>query len=150
TVSAPGTYTVTVTDPTNGCTSTATTVVDQNITKPGANASGGTLTCVVLSIQLNASSSTGGVTYSWKGPGGYASGQQNPTVGVTGTYTVTVTNPVNGCTSTATAVVDQNITKPGANATGGTLTCVVLSVQLKGSSSTGGVTYSWSGPGGYT
>src|SRR4029079_6489027 len=112
-----------------GCTSTATAVVDQDITAPGASASGGRLTCVVLSIQLSASSSTGGVSYSWKGPGGYTSGSQNPTVSTVGTYTVTVTNPVNGCTSTATATVTQNITAPGAQATGGEVTCSVTSIQ---------------------
>ena len=77
--------------------------VNENRTAPGAQATGGTLTCIANSVQLGASSSTGGVTYSWSGPGGFNSALQNPTVSVTGTYTVTVTNPANGCTSTASA-----------------------------------------------
>jgi len=150
TVSTAGTYTVTVTNGSNGCTSTATAVVTQDITAPGASATGGRLTCAVTSVQLMASSSTAGVTFSWSGPGGFTSSDQNPTVSTAGTYTVTVTNGANGCTSTATAEVTQDITAPGASATGGRLTCLITSVQLMASSSAAGVTFSWSGPGGFT
>lgn len=150
TISNPGSYTVVITKTDNGCTSSANANVTQDIAAPGASASGGRLTCVVTSIQLTASSPTGGVTYSWSGPNGFTSTQQNPSVSTLGTYTVTVTNTDNGCTSSANAMVTQDITAPGAGATGGRLTCAVTSIQLMGSSQTGGVTYSWSGPNGFT
>ncbi|MEJ6583973.1 MAG: PKD domain-containing protein [Crocinitomicaceae bacterium] len=150
TVNLPGTYTLTVTNPTNGCTSTATVNVTQNITPPNANA--GTpqlLTCTTTSVVLNGSSSTGGVTFSWAGPGIVSGGTTaTPTVNLLGTYTLTVTNPVNGCTATSTVNVTQNITPPNVNAGAPqVLSCAVTSINLNGSSSTGGVTFSWAGPG---
>jgi hypothetical protein len=149
-VSAPGTYIVTVTNPVNGCTNSAHVSVSQNITAPGASASGGELNCIVTSVQLNATSSTAGVTFSWTGPNGFSSSQQNPTVNGAGTYSVIVTNPVNGCTSMATANVSQNTSAPGASAAGGQLNCITTSVQLVASSSTGGVLFSWTGPNGFS
>ena len=61
-------------------------------------------------------------------------------------YVLTVTG-ANGCTSTANALVDEDLTCPGASATGGTLTCDVTSVMLMGG---GNGSYSWTGPGGFT
>src|SRR5207244_3150514 len=112
TVSNPGTYTVVVTNPVNGCTSSAQAIVTQNIIAPSASATGGQLTCVVLSVQLTASSSTVGVTYSLTGPNGFSSNSQNPTGSNPGSYFVVVTDPVNGCTTSATALVTQDITPP--------------------------------------
>ena len=150
TVNQPGTYTLTVTNPANGCTATSTVNVTQNITPPNANA--GTpqaLTCAVTSVALNGSSSTGGVTFSWAGPGIVSGGTTaTPTVNAPGTYTLTVTNPTNGCTATSTVNVTQTVTPPNANAGAAQLlNCSITSVGLNGSSSTGGVTFAWAGPG---
>lgn len=149
-VNAPGTYTVTVTNPANGCTSTDVVIVNQNITAPNSNAGlDQTLTCVVTSLNLGGSSSTPGATFAWAGPS-ITSGATlaTPTVNGPGTYTVTVTDPANGCTSTDVALVNQNIVVPNSNAgLDQTLTCVVTSINLGGSSTTPGVTYAWSGPG---
>jgi hypothetical protein len=147
-VSTTGTYTLTVTNSSTGCQSIASTTVTQNTTAPGATASaGGTLNCTNTSVTLSGSSSTSGVTYNWSGPNSFTSASQNPLVTTPGTYTLTVTNPANGCTSTANTIVSQSETLPGASAgVNGTLTCSVTSVTLTGSSPTSGVTYSWSGP----
>ncbi|MBL0043531.1 MAG: hypothetical protein IPP33_03645 [Flavobacteriales bacterium] len=143
TVNAAGTYTLTVTNAQTGCTATDAAVVTANTTLPGAQATGGTLNCTVLSVQLGGS---GNGTFSWSGPNNFTSNEQNPTVSVAGTYVLTVTG-ANGCTSTAQAVVEQDNTLPGAQATGGTLNCTVSSIQLGGS---GNGTFSWSGPNGFT
>ena len=150
TVNAPGTYTVTVTNPANSCTSPATVNVTQNITPPNANAGPAqVLTCTNTTRVLSGSSSTGGVTFSWAGPGIVSGGATaTPTVNAPGTYTLTVTNPANGCNATSTVNVTQNITPPNVNAgTPQVLTCTATSVALNGSSSTGGATFSWAGPG---
>jgi len=86
----------------------------------------------------------GGTNYSWTGPNGYSSNQQNPTFSATsqsaGTYTVTVTNL--GCASTieVTLVVDPalntNIIGP-SNVDQLTPTSFVVSQNL-------GSTYTWS------
>jgi gliding motility-associated-like protein len=148
TVNASGTYTVTVTDPANGCTATATTSVTTNTTPPDANA-GATqvLTCTAPAVNLAGSSVTSGATYSWSGPGIASGGATaTPSVNAAGTYTVTVTDPANGCTATSTVAVTSNITVPDANAgTAGSLTCVTTSLNLNGSSVTPGATFSWSG-----
>jgi gliding motility-associated-like protein len=150
TINQPGTYTQTVTDPANGCTATATVNITQNITPPNANA-GVTqvLNCTTTSVVLNGSSSTVGATFSWAGPGIVSGGATaTPTVNQPGTYTQTVTDPANGCTSTATVNITQNITPPNANAGASqVLSCSVTSVSLNGSSSTVGATFSWAGPG---
>ncbi|TAG18609.1 MAG: DUF11 domain-containing protein, partial [Cytophagales bacterium] len=148
TVNQPGNYNVTITNPANGCTETATAVVTQNIVKPNASATGGRLTCTVTSINISAASTTAGVTYAWTGPGITAGANTaTPTVNQPGSYVVTVTNPANGCTETATATVTQDIVKPNASATGGRLTCTVTSINISAASTTAGVTYAWTGPG---
>ena len=150
TVNLLGTYTLTVTNPVNGCTATATVNVTQNITPPNANAGAAQiLNCTVTSVALNGSSTTGGATFSWAGPGIVSGGATaSPTVNQPGAYTLTVTDPANGCTSTATVNVTQNITSPNANAgTPQILNCTVTSVALNGSSLTAGAAFAWAGPG---
>jgi hypothetical protein len=146
-VTAAGVYTLRVTNPANGCTSTATASVTVNNTPPGATATGGLVTCTTTSTTLTGGPA--GFNYAWTGPGGFTSAVQSPT-GVTaaGTYTLVVTNPANGCTSTATASVTVNNTPPGATATGGLVTCTTTSTTLTGGPA--GFNYAWTGPGGFT
>ncbi|MFN5181783.1 MAG: hypothetical protein ACK5D5_02020, partial [Bacteroidota bacterium] len=138
-----GLYTVTVT--LNGCTSTATTSVTVN-PLPIVSVSNTGPYCVGSTISL---STTGGGTYNWVGPNGFASTQQNPsipssTTAMSGNYSVTVT--LNGCTATATNSVTVNaIPLATANNTGPY--CLTTPVVLNGG---GGGTYSWSGPNGFT
>jgi len=134
TVSSPGTYTVTVTSSV-GCTSTASTVVTQDITPPNAQISGSDdLTCTVTSVTRTAS---GGVSYAWSNGANTA----ETTITSAGTYTVTVTAS-NGCTSTASTVVSENITVPNVEISGeDQLTCTVTTVTRTAS---GGISYAWS------
>ena len=144
-VSVGGVYTLKVTNTNNGCTATATASVSVNNTAPGATATGGTITCTTTSVNLTGGPS--GFSYSWTGPGGFTSTVQSPT-GVTagGLYTLRVTNPANGCTSTATASVSTNTTAPTAGATGNTIQCGQTTTTITGTPATG-VTYLWTGPG---
>ena len=140
-----GTYTVTVTDG-NGCTATASTSVTVNAL-PTATAGSNSPVCIGGTINLT---SSGGTSYSWSGPGGFTSTQQNPTranatVAMSGAYTVTVTN-ANGCSATATTNVTVNAL-PTATASSNSPVCAGSTINL---TATGGTTYSWSGPGGFT
>ncbi|MEI2420174.1 hypothetical protein V6O07_07855, partial [Arthrospira platensis SPKY2] len=94
----------------NGCQSfaSATVVLDDEV--PGATAMGGTLDCNTASITLMA---TGNGSFSWSGPDGFVSSEQNPTVSVAGTYNLTVTG-ANGCQSFASAEVILDNELPGA------------------------------------
>ncbi len=136
-ITSAGTYTVTVTDPANGCASTATTVVTLNNTPPVAGITGTTnLSCTTLNVERTA---TGGGTYLWSNSLGTSA-----TVNITsaGTYTVTVTDLANGCTSTATTAVTIDTTVPTPSINGSTnLTCTTLSVER---TAVGGGTYLWS------
>jgi hypothetical protein len=144
TASSSGIYTVTVTNEI-GCTATATTRVIVSI--PSPSASTGEIVCEGLTLNLFA---TGGQTYSWTGPGNFASNQQNPSIFLvqnnrTGTFFVTATDSV-GCTATASVDVVVN-SLPSVTATGNSPVCAGQNLQLNASS--GGVSYSWSGPNGF-
>jgi gliding motility-associated-like protein len=141
---AAGTYTVSVTD-LNSCTNSATTTVIVNAL-PAVVASGNAV-CENGTISLTAS---GGNTYSWSGPGGYSSPAQNPaipsaTTAMSGTYTVTVTGN-NLCVNTQTTNVLVN-PLPAVNPVSNTPVCENNPIDLNAS---GGSTYAWSGPNGFT
>ncbi|QQS29315.1 MAG: T9SS type A sorting domain-containing protein [Sphingobacteriales bacterium] len=142
-----GTYSVTVSD-NIGCS--AETSVTVSISGSGftVNVTGNTNTCIGGSISLTASA-VGAVSYSWLGPDGFVSSgasftRLNATAGMSGIYTVFVTN-ANGCVITATREVTVSSTT--AIVTGTTNVCVGGSINLIAS---GGNTYQWSGPGGFS
>ena len=145
TVTTPGTYTVTVTSSTNGCTATSATIITQNITPPTAAITSlpnpAVLTCTTTSIALTA---TGGGTYAWVTGSTNLGTQATIQATTTGTYTVTVTG-TNGCTATASTIVSQNTTAPTAAIASAPatsiLTCSTTTINLTAS---GGISYSWS------
>ncbi|GAB3493294.1 hypothetical protein GCM10027341_08410 [Spirosoma knui] len=103
TVSAAGTYSVRVANA-SGCVSTTTTSVDQDNTAPVASlVSSGSLTCSVTSVTLTASPS--GQHYMFSGPGILSQNGNTVVVNAGGTYSVTVSNPITGCSSTTTTTV---------------------------------------------
>lgn len=119
-VSAAGKYVLTVFNPANGCTASDSAYVLNNNAKPNVNAGADKmLTCSVSSVVLNGSSTTAGATFNWSTIGGHiVSGGTTaaPTVDAAGTYILTVTNPVNGCTAKDTAMVILNNYPPYVNA----------------------------------
>jgi uncharacterized repeat protein (TIGR03803 family) len=150
-VNIPGNYIVTVTY--GSLSKSDTVVVTKNKDVPDFTTSiSGSITCNVFSVILSASSSVVGVSFNWTGPVGYTSSQPITTTTIPGNYTVTVFNPLNGCSSTDTITVQQNIAEP-ENVTAtveNMLTCVQTGVTLTGSSTTTGVRYNWSGPDGFS
>jgi hypothetical protein len=147
--SVPGVYVLTTQNPINGCTSTASTTVILNNTPPGVTAVGGLKTCINPTVTLLATSNTPGVTFKWSGPNNFISTLPNPVVSLVGTYAVTATNPVNGCTSATTVSVTQNITTPTLTTTTATINCYNPAPHVLATSQTNGATFSWSGPNGY-
>ena len=149
-INACGTYTLVVTNTSNGCTNTASVSVVCDQTPPDLAASNnGPFTCTQTSVTINASSSTSGLSFLWTGPG-FSSNLQNVPVSQPGTYSVVATNPSNGCSRAAQTVVLSDNTPPAANSSAdGPLTCADTLVQLTGSPS-GNFSYAWTGPGGFT
>ncbi len=160
-----GTYTITVSNDCGSVTASGTitvnapavTLQDLNIA-PACE--GGT-----INLAANPSGTpTGTVTYHWSGPNSFTSDEQNPQISnVTsvnaGSYyvTATATNVVNGvsCTATSTKSTIVSVSTPHielADLEDTTVcagTTLSMRVQKVGSSS-GSVTYEWSGPNGFT
>lgn len=151
-----GPYQVTVTD-NAGCTTVALVSVPFDTLAPLANAGApDTLTCGVTSLQLDGSGSAQGAQYSyeWTTISGLITQggtTLNPTIGLPGTYTIMVTNQLNGCTATSSVVVQPDLNAPQISLVkADTLTCAVTSIVLNGSGSSSGpeFTASWSTPNG--
>ena len=149
TASQTGTFTITITNAANGCTASDTAIITESKDKPVVVATGGKITCATSSIKLQViiTPTNGTYSYAWTGPANYTSTDKDPAVGTEGTYTVVATDTKNGCTATDTAKVTKDTDLPGASATGGMLTCTTKTITLKGSSTTSGVAYKWTGPG---
>jgi len=120
-----GVYAVNVTFPAaSGCPPATDTINVQVLAAPMAPApSNSGYYCSGDAIQLMANPPAGTYTYSWTGPNGFTSTQQNPVitnsmVSNAGTYAVTISNALN-CSSTGITQVDvrQNPAKPVINGT---------------------------------
>lgn len=140
-----GIYTVTVASAA-GCTSSATTTVavldslDIVISANDSICYGGTITLNV----------TSGVSYDWSGPNGWTANSQytgvpNVTDASSGEYIVNVTDS-NGCISTATTNIIVN-PLPVIALSSNSPVCENQTITLNAS---GGITYAWSGPNGFS
>jgi gliding motility-associated-like protein len=143
-----GNYSFTVTAA-NGCTASASGNVTVHPT-PTISASGSTV-CVNGNLTLF-SNSFPGSTFSWTGPVGFASNQQNPTVpnpivALTGNYNVVATSAA-GCTTAAVAHASV-VPLPVVSFTTTTPRCFGETLVLNASATTGGAQFSWSGPNGF-
>lgn len=149
-VSEAGEYALTITDPSDGCTATSTTTVNVDTWPPTVVLTSGILTCAQLNTTIAATVTPPNCTFNWLGPNGFSNTQQNPVVSEPGPYTVTVTNPANGCTATETQLVVQDIVPPDITASvSGPITCATPVVTLFCGSQTPNVTFDWIGPNGF-
>lgn len=151
-VNTPGTYTVVATD-INGCTGTSQATVTSDTQKPNvsANASG-SISCSTPNVTLTASSSTSGLSYAWASSNGFSATGNPTTTQQAGTFTVTATNPTNGCSNTATVNVAASNDKPILATKGGTITCkdTVVNIAVTVTGNTTGLTYKWASTNGFS
>ncbi len=145
-----GTYSLTVT--VNGCTSTAGSIaVTVNSAASTPNASSNSPVCA--GNTLNLSTSVTGATYTWTGPNGFSSTQQNPSISnitatEAGTYTLTVTS--GSCTSApASITVAVNNALASPTITTAASACVGGAISLS-TAAVSNASYAWSGPNGFT
>ncbi|MBA3663096.1 MAG: gliding motility-associated C-terminal domain-containing protein [Bacteroidetes bacterium] len=150
TTAATGIYSVTAAA--SGCTGTAGTIsVTVNPIPVTPTATNNSTLCAGQTLNLTAAPN-GAASYSWTGPNGFTSTTQNPSIaGVTtaasGVYSVT--QVVNGCTSlagTTTATINPIPATPTAGSNGPI--CAGQTLNLAGLPN--GLTYSWTGPNGFT
>ncbi len=115
-VSVKGIYTVYAYTNLEGCFAKKTVNVLENKEPPNVNAGDDkALTCLITSIQLSGSSSTPNATYLWSTlDGNIVSGGTTltPTIDKAGTYTLTVTDPINGCQASDTVLVTNTPPTP--------------------------------------
>jgi len=106
-VSTAGKYNVKITNQANGCSSSSSVKVDENIAAPEGVAASvlGSISCGMPSVRLNGSATLDKVTYTWSGPQDFLSTKRNPETTLPGEYTLTATNPWNGCTTKANVTV---------------------------------------------
>lgn len=157
-----GTYTLRVTDDSNGCTSTAPVEVNQDVTLPQVIvAPPSLLNCEQLEQTLDATGSDQGPNFDllWKASNGgniaADQGTATPLVDATGTYELVITNLTTACKDSFSLVVQDTInTISAAIEIPGLLTCDAPSTSLDVAASTSvgtDIQYIWStDTGGFT
>lgn len=151
TVNAPGTYTLQISNPANGCTNSASVTVTRDTLRPTvAIPNGGILNCAIRNIALNASvDNVSAATYSWTTANGQILGRTDTTtaqITAAGTYTLTVVNPTNQCQSSAQITIADDSTAPDLGILpADTLTCVRTNSTLQSTlgSPVANATYQW-------
>ncbi|RRB02104.1 glycoside hydrolase family 9 protein [Larkinella rosea] len=122
-------------------------------TPPTVAASSNSPVCAGQTLNLLASNIGTGATYSWRGPNGFTSTQQNPTIPnanttATGSYTLTAT-PSGGTSQTATTSVTVNAI-PTAVAASNSPVAAGQTLNLSATNAGTGATYNWRGPNNFT
>ncbi len=149
TVNQSGTFNYTVTNTTNGCTTAGSQVVTQNTTVPGITMPATqTITCAAASVTLIASASPSNSNPVWAG--GVTSGATSftATASSAGDYTLTVTDPANGCVNSGiTQVVPSAGFPVVTTSSSNSITCNTTTAQVVASTTTTPVSYGWTGPG---
>lgn len=128
-------------------TDTATITVYPN---PNITGSSNSPVCEEDNLQLNSTSTTSGVSYSWTGPNSFSSTLQNPAIASpvvahTGNFVVTATVTATGCTAQATVPVVVKLKPATPTLTSNSAVCTGYDIELTANSTTGS-TYSWTGP----
>jgi Calx-beta domain/SprB repeat/CHU_C Type IX secretion signal domain len=159
TVSGVGTYTVTVTNTTNGCTQTDETFVISDVRPPTVGIGpADVLTCTNNEITIvgTGTAPNGRVAFNWLTDNGsirFGRAEAEVIVNAPGMYTLVVTNLDNGCTATQSITVRSNISLPTAViAPPGQLNCSVSRITLnaRGSSEGSDYKFEWALPNGVT
>jgi len=135
----PGTYSVTVTQISNGCTGTASVTLNPG-TPITATLTPTQPTCDQNNGSISVSPSGAGYTYVWS-PASVSG--SNPINLPPGTYSVTVTQTATGCMDDASVTLDPSTTIT-ATATPTQPTCGMTNGSISVSPSGAGYTYAWS------
>ena len=150
TVNQPGTYNYTVTNTSNGCTTTGLQTISQNTTAPTVTVSGTqTITCASPTVTMIGSATPSTCTPVWSG--GVSSGANSftATAASSNVYTLTVTNPANGCVVSKTVSVLPSAGFPNLSvpAISNSITCSTGTAQAVVTTTTSNVSFNWTGTG---
>lgn len=153
-INAPGDYQLFIENTSNGCTSTATVTVTEDVVLPDLSILPiSELNCVQSDMPITASLATSfpNPDFQWNTLDGTISGSDSTAQILAtsiGTYNVTVLNPANQCTDSSSIQLTENTVSPAAAAgTDQNLDCNTTTHTLGGNSSTGSnINYTWSSP----
>lgn len=143
--------TVNNSDPT--CVSTTRTAVTVTVNPvPTATAGSNSPVCTGQTINLT-SNTVAGATYSWTGPNGFTSADEDPVItGATsansGTYSLTIT--AGGCSSTVSTTTVSVNSAPTPTTSADLEVCEGEDIVISSGSTSPTATYSWTGPNGFT
>ena len=153
-VNTPGTYSITIINPDNGCSSTDSVIVFQDINWPTLiiQSTLEEIDCITPTVDLIVDSPTPNVSFEWFDDQNNSLGNTAVinNISLAGIYSIIVTDENNGCTSSDFIEVINNIEYPQVDAGNPPLiNCLEPIVSLDGSASQTGMdfTYLWQGPG---
>lgn len=154
-VSEAGEYILQLTDTLTGCVVIDTAVVSIDTLSPiVVIAQPAVLNCQLPTLNLDATGSTlTNTAFAWTTTDGNIvsdANTANPLIDAPGTYLLTLTDTINGCSATASTTVTGDFTTPIISTVGGSFDCFEGVVQIFGIFDTTGVVFEWTGPNGYS
>ena len=140
-VNEPGTFTLTLFNPANGCDTSLQAIILQDTLSPSLSIDvPAMLDCTVDSVSLSIQSNIGNPQCNWQGIGNDCTID----VDAPGIYIATVTDPVNGCSTTDSVEVVEMTDIPAFNlVASGALSCDSSSITLSTDTIHSGLAYFW-------
>lgn len=149
-ISASGTYTLSVIDTENGCKTADNVTIDVDQEYPVVEAGpDAILNCAQTNFQIQANATNTGNNFDmqWNTLSGslqIPSNTLSPTIDQSGTFELVVTNADNGCVTSDTVAISENFATPVADAgESATLTCTDTTLVLDGTGSSQGSVYAY-------
>lgn len=150
-VTMPGVYVIEMTNTASNCIGRDSITISGDFTEPTSDAGAdGVLGCNITSLPLGGANTSTGANfiYDWVpvGPGQICGNPQAANINAcsAGTFQLTVTDTLNGCSAMDEVVVTGNTDSPIADAGAPvTIECTSPSVTLDGSASSPGMDYTW-------
>lgn len=144
-----GVYVLRVIDP-NGCEATRSLQIFKFGSLPSIGLTQtDSLTCKDNNTRIRLSGVGAGDRISWSGPNGFSSTSDSAVVNTGGVYKVTVTNSF-GCMATDSIIIVDLRSLPQADVRDDTINCGRRSLALFLNAIQTDLSFSWSGPGGFT
>ncbi len=143
-VTSPGVYSLIVTE-SSGCTNRANFQVIEDLSKPDFNIIATDLDCKLDSAAFEVQSNVDLHDFTWSGPSGFSSINENPFYFSPGKYSLTAKSK-NGCSNTVSVTVNSTRTKPSFVAIYKPITCRDTAIVISTRLGTNIDTILWRGP----
>lgn len=136
----PSVYSYTATNSSSGCAITGTVGVTSNIATPTATLA---IACNTVGIHLEGINPNPDITLNWSGPTSTVALGNPVNTAAVGVFTLTVYNPLNGCSNTYTATSIRPTVGITTSPTSNSITCINQSVQATALATPTNASVSW-------